>query len=158
MTKTSNKKAAASKKAAAHKKAAAETAANHDPLVIFSRKTPHKSADIYREMMRPTLIRFQHQWYAWDPLGAYGVIEDETIEAEIGTLAIKAKQRTTRKKRITDDDGNPQTVEEEAVVPFNPMPRDIKAIYEMLAQACHKPYDTMSPPWASDEKAARAVA
>jgi len=134
MTKTSNKKAAP------------EAAARDDPLVIFSRKTPHKSAEIYRQMMRPTLIRFQQQWYAWDALGAYRIIEDKTIEAEIGALAIKAKVRTTKKQRITDDDGNPQTVEEEAVAPFNPMPRDIKAIYDMLAQACHKPFDTMSPP------------
>ncbi len=161
MTKTSNKKAMiktsnkkvmtkASKKKVmtktSKKKAAPEITVSHGSLVIFSRKTPHKSAEIYREMMRPTLIRFQHQWYAWDRLGAYRVIEDETIEAEIGALAIKAKVRTTRKKRITDDDGNPQTVEEETVAPFNPMPRDIKAIYDMLAQACHKPFDTMSPP------------
>ena len=75
MTKTSNKKAAP------------EAVASDDPLVIFSRKTPHKSAEIYRQMMRPTLIRFQHQWYAWDALGAYRVIEDKTIEAEIGALA-----------------------------------------------------------------------
>ena len=76
------------------KKAAPEATAGRDPLVIFSRKTPHKSAEIYRQMVRPTLIRFQHQWYAWDQLGAYRVIEDETIEAEIGALAIKAKVRT----------------------------------------------------------------
>ena len=75
------------------KKAAPEATAGRDPLVIFSRKTPHKSAEIYRQMVRPTLIRFQHQWYAWDQLGAYRVIEDETIEAEIGALAIKAKVR-----------------------------------------------------------------
>jgi putative DNA primase/helicase len=134
MTKTSNKKATP------------EKAAAHDPPVIFSRKTPHKSADIYREMMRPTLIRFQHQWYAWDQLGAYRDVEDETIAAEIGALAIKAKVRTTKKKKITDGDGNPQTVDEEALAPFNPTPRDIKAIYDMLAQACHRPFDTMSPP------------
>ncbi len=128
------------------KKAAPEATAGHDTLVIFSRKTPHKSAEIYRQMVRPTLIRFQHQWYAWDQLGAYRVIEDETIQAEIGALAIKAKVRAPKKQKITDDEGNPQTVEEAAVAPFNPIPRDIKAIYDMLAQACHKPFDTMSPP------------
>ena len=86
------------------KKAAPEAAANRDPLVIFSRKTPHKSAEIYRQMMRPTLIQFQHQWYAWDELGAYRVIEDKTIEAEIGALAIKAKVRAPRRNK-----GSPTT-------------------------------------------------
>ncbi len=98
---------------------------------ILSRKSPHESAAIFHTAHRPTLVRFQNVWYAWQPSGAYTKVENETIEAEISVFLITAKART-------DDDHE--------IKPFNPQPRDVTAVADMLAKAYHRPFDTMAPP------------
>lgn len=102
--------------------------------LILSPGTPHKTAIRFRENHRSTLIRYQNEWFAWETTGAYRVIEDETIMAEIGAFMTGAKRR----KKMDDETSD--------LAAFNPKPSQVEAVYKMLVQQCHKEADTMAPP------------
>lgn len=113
-----------------------------DDMVILSRSTPGKSAEIFRTRTRPNLINQQDEWLDWNG-HAYATVEDATIESELERFAKEAKTMVATVVGA-DDDGKP--IKELQPVPFNPKPGDLYAIYDMLKRQNHKPADTMSPP------------
>ena len=113
-----------------------------DDMVILSRSTPGKSAEIFRTRTRPNLINQQDEWLDWNG-HAYASVEDATIESELERFAKEAKTMVATVVGA-DDDGKP--IKELQPVPFNPKPGDLYAIYDMLKRQNHKPADTMSPP------------
>ena len=102
------------------------------PLVI-STDTPAKSADKFLKT-RPNLIYQQGEWLDYKA-GAYSPVENDTILSEIFIFAEGAK------KMVIDEASG-----KKGLAPFNPKPRDVNAIREILQHKVQKAGDTMAPP------------
>ena len=117
-----------------------------DGKVVLSRGTPGKSAGIFRDRVRPNLINQQDEWLDWNQ-HAYVSVEDATINSELERFAREAFTAVLTK---VGEDADKNPIYEKRFVPFDPQPRDLYSIYDMLKRQNHKPSDTMSPPcWLS---------
>lgn len=96
---------------------------------------PLEIAEKFRAAKWPTLINHQNEWMAYDIGGAYRPIEDRTILQSLSAFMKAAKQL-----KGVDAAGKP------IVLPFNPTPRDVNGVAEMLKNICHRPIETMTPP------------
>jgi putative DNA primase/helicase len=109
---------------------------------LLSATTPHKTALLFCSQERPTLRRYQNDWYAWDPrTGVYVLIENATIMSELGTCMTKAE----RVVMVEGKDGK----RKQARAPFNPTPSQVEAAYKMLVQQRHRSLQDMpeAPAW-----------
>ena len=103
------------------------------PLTL-SKRTPHKSAELYRSTREPTLIRVAEDWLSYDESGAYLLIENGTMEADISKFLVASKTVTV------DAEGR------KALLEFNPKKADVAEVYSALARLCHRELVNFKPP------------
>lgn len=114
--------------------------------VILARSTPHKSAELFRQLKRPTLINVADEWLAYDDAGAYRYIEDDDIDAEVQRFLIAAKLRAV----------NPET-NAQILLAFNPKRNDVGEVYAALKRLCHRERLT-APCWLTESSEPRPEA
>lgn len=110
------------------------------PPVALSKGTPHKSAEKFRELCRPTLINIEDEWLAYDPSGAYVSIPDRDMDAEVTRFLIDAKVS------IIEEDQDTHGVRR-MHAPFNPKRADIAEVCDALERHCHRPRVDWKPYW-----------
>jgi putative DNA primase/helicase len=104
------------------------------------RKSPHLTAAKFRTEQRPTLINFEQEYLAYDGLGAYRVIKDDTIAAEVQAyLEDAAELRPAPAIGHTKPQMKP--------FPFNPKTADVLQITGALERKNHVAPGSISPPF-----------
>src|ERR1700680_849524 len=111
-----------------------------NPPVVLSKGTPHKSAEKFRELCRPTLINIEDEWLAYDPSGAYHSIPDKDMDAEVSRFLVDAKVT------IFEQNQNTNQVQQTHAA-FNPKRADVGEVYEALRRHCHRPRIDWKPYW-----------
>jgi putative DNA primase/helicase len=101
----------------------------------LSKATPHKSAVAYRESRDPTLIRIGADWLSYDESGAYLLIDDDTMQADVSKFLIASQ--------VSYLDAKTQKV---VRGPFNPKQGDVNEVYNALARLCHREVADFKPP------------
>ena len=105
--------------------------------LILDHRTPIVSAGIFRQEIRPNLIRHQADWYDYGGK-CYQVKEDQTIISDVQQFLDDALCWV----KVMDKNGNVRTV----LAPFNPRAAEVKEVGFLLGNNIHLPKDELSPP------------
>jgi putative DNA primase/helicase len=109
----------------------------------ISRDTPVETARRFRAQMRPTLIKHNKDWLAYDG-SAYQMIEDDTIESEILLFLQDCK------KVVAEEVKDPNTgtmVTRYVKEPFNPKDADVNQVNKTLLRLFHVKKGAINPPF-----------
>lgn len=109
------------------------------PKRILSRRTPRKSAVLFRDEMRPNLVNQQDEWLDWNGK-CYVVVENATIVAEIAEWADDASEAFLEAPAEGETEGKI------GYRKFEPKPTDTAAIGTSLKQLVHRPAEQFPPP------------
>ena len=93
-------------------------------------------------MCDPTLIRVAEDWLTYHESGAYVLIENGTMQAEISKFLVGAQV-------VAFDAKENKMIN----APFNPKSADVMEVYNALARLCHRELADFKPPCWLDRRA-----
>lgn len=99
------------------------------------RASPHTTAANFREEMRPTLLRYEQEFLAYDPDGAYRVVSDDKAASEVQSYLEDAEEM----RPVAGGRMKP--------FPFNPKTTNVNEVVDALARKYLVERGELKPPF-----------